>query len=212
MYSQFNEEEIICNYFSNRLGIVLDIGANDGKTFSNSLALIEKGWSAICVEPTEEAFVRLFNLHKNNSLVVCLNNAITEKSGTNVMLVNGVHYKDDVGLLSIVCGENFDVTKPIEKNEYNWQNYQIVKTLTFEDMVSEITINIEKGIDLITVDAEGYDYDILKQIDLQKYNTKMVIVETDNLSSTNQKFEILLQQQGFKLYANTITNLIYTKQ
>ena len=212
MYSQFNEEEIICNYFSNRLGIVLDIGANDGKTFSNSLALIEKGWSAICIEPTEEAFVRLFNLHKNNSLVVCLNVAITEKSGTNVMLVNGVHYKDDVGLLSIVCGENFDVTKPIEKNEYNWQNYQTVKTLTFEDMVSEITINIEKGIDLITVDAEGYDYDILKQIDLQKYNTKMVIVETDNLSSTNQKFEILLQQQGFKLHANTITNLIYTKK
>ena len=212
MYSQFNEEEIICNYFSNRLGIVLDIGANDGKTFSNSLALIEKGWSAICVEPTEEAFVRLFNLHKSNSLVVCLNVAITEKSGTNVMLVNGVHYKDDVGLLSIVCGENFDVTKPIEKNEYNWQNYQTVKTLTFEDMVSEITINIEKGIDLITVDAEGYDYDILKQIDLQKYNTKMVIVETDNLASTNEKFEILLQQQGFKLHANTITNLIYTKQ
>ena len=212
MYSQFNEEEIICNYFSNRLGIVLDIGANDGKTFSNSLALIEKGWSAICVEPTEEAFVRLFNLHKSNSLVVCLNVAITEKSGTNVMLVNGVHYKDDVGLLSIVCGENFDVTKPIEKNEYNWQNYQTVKTLTFEEMVSEITINIEKGIDLITVDAEGYDYDILKQIDLQKYNTKMVIVETDNLASTNEKFEILLQQQGFKLHANTITNLIYTKQ
>jgi|688.fasta_scaffold10982_24 FkbM family methyltransferase len=212
MYSQFNEEEIICNYFLNKLGIVLDIGANDGKTFSNSLALIEKGWSAICVEPTEEAFRRLMNLHKNNSLVNCINVAITEKSGTNVMLVNGVHYKDDVGLLSIVCGENFDVTKPIEKNQYNWQNYQIVKSLTFQDMISEITMNIENGIDLITLDAEGYDYEILRQIDLKKYNVQMVIVETDNLPTTNEKFQILLQQQGFNLHANTITNLIFTNK
>jgi hypothetical protein len=79
-------------------------------------------------------------------------------------------------------------------------------------MISEITMNIENGIDLITLDAEGYDYEILRQIDLKKYNVQMVIVETDNLPTTNEKFQILLQQQGFNLHANTITNLIFTNK
>ena len=43
MYSQNQEEQIILDYFNDvKVGHVLDIGANDGKTFSNSLALIER--------------------------------------------------------------------------------------------------------------------------------------------------------------------------
>lgn len=51
MYSQNDEEAIIMRYFANRTGRLLDIGAADGMTNSNSLALIERGWRAVLVEP-----------------------------------------------------------------------------------------------------------------------------------------------------------------
>ena len=40
-YTQQLEQDVILNYFENKEhGILLDIGANDGETFSNSRALI----------------------------------------------------------------------------------------------------------------------------------------------------------------------------
>ena len=45
MYSQNNEEQVILDYFGNKIGNLLDIGANDGITLSNSRKLIELGWA-----------------------------------------------------------------------------------------------------------------------------------------------------------------------
>jgi FkbM family methyltransferase len=208
MYSQFEEEEIISKYFQNHKGFLIDIGANDGITFCNSLGMIEKGWDAICVEPTLEAFDRLKNLHKERNNVICVNTAITEKKGDNVILVNGSHYNNDVGLLSVVCGENFDIETPIPKDVYNWKRYEKVKTESFESLVQSFNIN---KIDLICIDAEGYDYKILKQIDLNKYEVKMVVVETDNSDELHKKYDDYFNQFGFKKHHKTIVNIIYTK-
>jgi FkbM family methyltransferase len=209
MYSQFEEQEVIENYFKDyNKGLLIDIGANDGITFSNSLGMIEKGWDAICVEPTFEAFQRLENLHKERNNVFCVNCAITEKQGDNVILVNGSHYNNDVGLLSVVCGENFDVETPIPNDVYNWKRYEKIKTESFETLVEKYNLRV---IDLICIDAEGYDYNILKQIDLNKYDVKMVIVETDNSDELHKKYDDYFNQYGFKRHHKTIVNIIYTK-
>lgn len=53
MFSQYDEERFIleaCAGIEN--GRLLDIGAWDAKTFSNSRALIELGWSAVLIEPS----------------------------------------------------------------------------------------------------------------------------------------------------------------
>ena len=56
-YSQNGEQLIIEKYFGDFKGILLDIGANDGETLSNSRSLIKKGWQAVLVEPSESAFI-----------------------------------------------------------------------------------------------------------------------------------------------------------
>ena len=40
MYSQNQEEEVIVSYFGNKIGNLIDIGAYDGITFSNSRKLL----------------------------------------------------------------------------------------------------------------------------------------------------------------------------
>ena len=67
MYSQNNEESVILEHFGKRNdGSFLDIGAYDGKMFSNTLALAELGWSGVCVEPSPFVFPSLLKLHGTN--------------------------------------------------------------------------------------------------------------------------------------------------
>jgi FkbM family methyltransferase len=66
MYSQNSEEKTISDYFKGTQGRFLDLGAFDGKTFSNTLKLVEQGWNGVCVEASPIVFPRLLELHKNN--------------------------------------------------------------------------------------------------------------------------------------------------
>jgi len=210
MYSQFEEEQIILDYFNIKIGNVLDLGANDGKTFSNSLKIIENGWNALLVEPTKIAFEKLSNLHSNRENVFCKNVAINTKNGIATMIVNGSHYNNnDTGLLSMLISDYMDTTKKdsdIPRDVYNWNNYEYVEMLDFETLIKN---SIFKTFDLICIDIEGYDFDVLQQIDLKKFNTQMLIIEYDGV---NVKHYIdYCQKYDMQLHKKTITNLIFTK-
>lgn len=60
MYSQNNEETVILDALGPvPQGRFLDIGAHDGILFSNTRALVERGWSGSLFEPSPEVFQRL---------------------------------------------------------------------------------------------------------------------------------------------------------
>jgi len=73
MYSQNNEEAVIGKHFSGFVGRFLEIGAHDGKTFSNTLRLVEQGWSGVCVEASPVVFPKLLELHRHNSKIALVN-------------------------------------------------------------------------------------------------------------------------------------------
>jgi hypothetical protein len=54
-YSQ-NDEERVINGVLDDAGDFLDVGAFDGKLFSNTLKLYERGWGGVLVEPSPKAF------------------------------------------------------------------------------------------------------------------------------------------------------------
>lgn len=60
MYSQHNEEEVILDFFGNAKGKFLDVGAHDGETHSNTLALAERGWAGVLMEPGHDAYEALW--------------------------------------------------------------------------------------------------------------------------------------------------------
>ncbi|NBO23595.1 hypothetical protein EBU94_09705 [bacterium] len=75
MYSQNSEDVFLLDFwkqkFGNSKGTLLDVGANDGKTLSNSLLFIENGWKAHLFEPSNPTFQKLVELHKGNENVRC---------------------------------------------------------------------------------------------------------------------------------------------
>lgn len=76
MWSQKNEEAVILKAVGSRIGRFLDIGAYDGVTYSNTMALVERGWEGILVEPGLEAFLALLGNHGNNPKLTLVHAAL----------------------------------------------------------------------------------------------------------------------------------------
>lgn len=81
MYSQYEEEMVILNYFGNRKGSFLDIGAYEGKTFSNTRALADRGWAGVCVEASPHGIVGMEKNYPEGSRVRIVQAVIEEFNG-----------------------------------------------------------------------------------------------------------------------------------
>ncbi len=191
MYTQNQEETHILEYFKDFKGNLLSIGENDGKTFSNALALIELGWSATLVDPSKKAFAKLSELHKDNKNVFLLNVAVGTEVGTLTLHESGSHLKDksDIALLSSL--DESETTK-WKKAGVEFESYE-VDVIPFEALAFA-------PYDFITIDAEGLDIVILKQIDLS--DVKLLCIEWNAIMSN--KLAILEYCAQFGM-----TNVIY---
>lgn len=171
MYTQNEEEKYILEYFAGQNhGTLLSIGENDGKTFSNALKLLELKWTGVLVEPSPSAFEKMKQLHTElNSDVLCICAAIGGSNKRVILHESGPHLKDksDFSLLS--------TTKPSEMDRWNGRvefNPIEVDQITFEELTK---ISGTSKFDFISIDAEGMDIEILKQINLS--DTKMICIE-----------------------------------
>ena len=169
-YSQNREDEIIANWFGQYVGTVLEIGANDGVTYSNSLHLIEKGWSAVLVEPSARVFWKMCDRHKGSKNVIVVNAAIAEHVGSGVLYDSGDFLlKGTSSLLSTM--------KPSEIKR--WGDVQFEEThisvLTFYQLLQDVPY---KQFDFISIDCEGYDLEVLRQIELDSVGCKMYLRRT----------------------------------
>jgi hypothetical protein len=78
-FSELNQDLNIITFFNNKYEqFFIDIGANDGKTSSNTYLLEKKyNWSGICSEPLPQAFKQLCKCRS----VYCDENAVFLKNG-----------------------------------------------------------------------------------------------------------------------------------
>lgn len=201
-YSQGDEEKLILKYFGNYKGTLLDIGANDGKTLSNSLALLERGWSGVLVEPDEDAFTKLRLFHQDSEGVLCYNFAMANQDGQLPFYKSGTHLnKGDTGLLSTFSIADYEKWKP--STDFTMTEAQAVTFKTFQSICPT------KQFDFITIDAEGMDYDILRQMDLANLGCKLLCIEFNGEGQS--KFDSYIKPFGMKLVLRNAQNLIYAK-
>ena len=199
MYSQNNEEQIILDHFKDFKGSVLDLGANDGETFSNSLRVIQKGWTADLVEASPATFEKLAKLHEGNSNVKCHNIAV---SNANARVK---FYESD----TLLGGNDRSLVSTLDKRELERWKGKVKFTETEVDSVTfarllESTKNSK--FDLITIDIEGVDWLVLSQMNLKELGCKMLIVE--NNGKEPLKFINYCSQFGFKTLSTNGENLI----
>lgn len=202
-HSQNNEQQLIINYFAGKAGNVLDLGANDGITLSNSYDAIQRGWSGVLVEPSQKAFEKLLNLYESRHDVLCYNVAIGKENGEADFYESGEHLgTGDTSLLSTLVHSELKRWAGT-KNTFTSTKTQVVTWDVFYDRLPV------KQFDLVSVDCEGLDYYIMSQMDLEEMEVKMFIVEWNG--KDEKLFTDLAERSGLKLYSKNGENLIFVK-
>ena len=201
-YSQSQEQDIIVDYFGGEFtGTLLDIGANDGITLSNSYFLIQQGWKGTLVEPSPIAYERLVNTHTSNfDSLQFIDCAIGSYDGKVILHESGeLLGTGDVGLVSSIVDAETKRWKPMVK----FTDVE-VEVKTFKTILH---LSRYKTFDFITFDIEGMDLEVLPQMNLRELKTKLICVEFNGIDQ--KKYEAIILSQGFKLIHQTAENLIY---
>jgi len=191
MYSQGQEEKFIVEFFNGKAGTLLDIGANDGKTFSNSLRLTELGWDALLVEPSPTCQKKIIELHKDTkSIVRCVGIAIGTTTGAAIFHESGqlddpaLMGKENISLVSTLVPSEM---KRWDKLDMAWNAYE-VQVLCWHDFLKFIGFkNGTDTFDFISLDAEGVDIDILEQMDLNEIGVKLICIEWNSIPEIKER-------------------------
>jgi FkbM family methyltransferase len=213
MYSQNNEDEIFYQYFfekkHKRFGVLIEIGANDGITFSNSRMLIGHGWNGHLIEPSASAFEKLQLVYKDQ----CVYHGIKLH---NCAICN----QDDDFMVFHESGSLIDkhdgalVSSLIEDEKKRW-NGTVEFTQTFVIGRTWSTFCIENKIenfDLLSIDAEGMDLDIFYQINLDYHNVQMVCIEWNSKPELAEAYSRRAAEFNFELYHQNAENLIFVRK
>lgn len=196
-----------------KIKILVQIGGNDGvqDDFIRQ-KIIEYKFETYILEPIEKYYKELTENYKDFENVTTCNYAITNKTGTD--FINYIETTDedplwlkgcssfymDKNVLSGYGSINMKEVMPASlMNNIRRKTKSLeVKTLTFEDFIKLYSIN---NIDVLVTDTEGYDLNILKQINFKDIQPKLIILEYHNYSEEEKReiFNILLNND-YKIY------------
>jgi FkbM family methyltransferase len=190
MYSQHNEEEIILNYFKDMNdGTFLDLGAYDGKTFSNVRALAEqRNWKGLCVEASPQCFIQLEKNMREFREVEVLCAAV----GTSNEVLR---FYDSGGAVASTDKAHY------EKWKEHQQDFEpiLVAQVNVKDLVTQYG-----PFDFVTIDIEGTTLDVFKHLPVS--GTRLVCIELDPGVPESEVASVL--PAGFQVIGRTPENLL----
>lgn len=148
------EQLIKRGYSLGKHGFYVDVGAFDGKHFSNSLVFEQLGWRGICVEAHADSYEKC---KANRPNATCVNAIVTAEDGGSELFVRN----DVEPMLSHVTRTHVQgLSNP-------------TKSLT--TILKEC--NAPSQIDYLSIDVEGVDFEVLKGFDLMQYQATCITIE-----------------------------------
>jgi len=188
-------------YLNFKNGFFIEAGANDGYTQSNTYYL-EKilGWRGILVEGIPSLYNKCKTIRKKSSVY---NYALVAKNFSDSYVE--MHYAN---LMSVVEGSLKNSKSQINHIEKGLklqdikQTYAIkVPAKTLESILDEFS-DLPK-IDFFSLDVEGYEVNVLKGLNLNKYKPRYILVEGiffDEVNSFLESSYQLVEKLSFHDY------------
>lgn len=149
-------------------GFFVDIGANNGITFSNSYFFEKIGWNGICFEPDPDTFNQL----SRNRKCICLQLAVSNTEGKqDFCIVEGISVLN--GLINEYDQKHI---KRIEKESNSCTRIVQVDTIRAQSIFDQYNV---KHIDFCSIDTEGSELNVLKSIDFDKVTIDCFVIENN---------------------------------
>jgi FkbM family methyltransferase len=173
--------------FNSRGGVFVEVGAHDGITQSNTF-LLEKNydWTGVLVEPSPSLYEMLKNNRPHSQCYSCALGSFFEDGG----VVTGDFYGK---LMSSVKGDRLHKHPNQGRGEYVDANIS-VPVRALQSILDERALT---HINLLSLDTEGYEFNILQGIDFDKTVFDYLLIEI--YAWDYEKISQLLMEKGYHL-------------
>ena len=161
-YSMDGEDLFIDNFFKNKIGLYVDVGAYHPLELSNTYLLYKKKWKGINID-INSLSIDYFNFLRPNDININLGVA---KKDT----IKTLYYQKNKSPLNTL---NLSHAKKIFSNKYKKKR---IKTRTLTNILDKTKFK-GKEIDFLNIDTEGNDLEVLKSLDFKKYQPKLMCIE-----------------------------------
>jgi FkbM family methyltransferase len=179
----------------------LQIGANDGVMEDDLHTVVRRfGWRGLLLEPLREYYDQLVANYAGAPNLIFDNRALADQDGPRTMF----HVRPGAGDLPEWCNGlgslSRDAVLKYRSEVPELERHlveQRVECVTFPALVAQHGVN---RIDVIVCDTQGYDLDILRQIDFDRFRPELVIYEQNLLSDQDKRSATtLLERHGYKV-------------
>lgn len=178
-YSQFGEDAHLLGYYKRlanersvrvERGCVVDIGAFRPIIYSNSFAFYQRGWHGINIDPTP-GFKRVFDRIRPQDTNLELGVASQEGAATFYLFGTPCVW-NTLDLEAAAYATRVTGVTPQEIS---------VRTSRLDTILEEHLKG--QALELLLIDAEGYDLEILRSTDFSRYRPRVILIEVMDAST-----------------------------
>lgn len=175
--------DLLINYlFKNKDdGIYLDVGCYHPIRASNTFLLHKKGWKGINID-IDYHTINMFNFFRPKDFNKQV--AISDKSDE----VDFYFYHNHSSI-NTLSSEIYKYRSSIEADRDSSKRAEIkkIKTKSLNSIIEESPFK-DKKINFVSIDVEGYEMNVLKGFDLEKYYPDVIVIEYIDLMMIKTKF------------------------
>jgi len=177
-------------------GFFVDVGANDGIIFSNTL-FFEKNldWTGICVEPLKSKYDQLMINRKS----ININCAIDEIEGSTKFFSNAGHTELLSGIVKYYDPRHHNRKEKEIKKHGESSNIIDIETLRLETIFDKYNV---KKINYLSIDVEGAEFSVIKSINFDKVFIDIINFE-NNYADVSEPIIKYLEEKNYVVIKNS---------
>ena len=153
------EQQLIAEFFGERIGYFVEVGANEPRLRSQTFHLEQKGWTGLLIEPQPQLAQRLQAERKARVFAVACSSL--DNAGRNLPLhVAGPLSSLDRSGMAPSAVPDAVIQVPIR---------------TLDQILMEA--GAPKGFDFLSIDVEGHEVEVLRGCDLARWRPRLILIE-----------------------------------
>ena len=184
-------------------GTFVDVGASDPFIATNTAYMeIDLNWNGICIEPHPIFFKKLDESSRTCKKYNC---AVSDFNGS-------VDFVTVDGYASMLSGikENYNNEhwkRLVDETNQHGDNVEIIK-IECKTLSSILKENNMTNIDYLSIDTEGSELKVLKGVDFEEYNIKVISAENQTSDTSVRNF---LESNGYRFVSKICSDEIFIK-